>query len=132
MDTHPITKREFEALVAEGVEAIPERFLRLLQNVAIVIEGEPAEAQRRKMKLGDDETLFGLYEGIPQAERGAGYTLVLPDKITIFRNPILEEAESREEVREIVRDTVWHEIAHHFGMDEDEVERAEQRKGEAG
>ena len=119
---------EFEKMVKEGIAAIPEKFLRLLDNVAIVIEDEPTLEQRSKMELHEDEELFGLYEGVPQGERGSGYTGVLPDKITIFKKPIEEEAQSDEEIKEIVRDTVWHEIAHHLGMDERRVEEAEVRR----
>jgi len=115
-------------MVKEGIEAIPEKFLRLLANVAIVVEDEPSPAQRRKMELHEDETLFGLYEGVPLGERGSDYTGVLPDKITIFKNPTEEDARNEEEIKEIVRDTVWHEIAHHFGMEENRVEEAERRR----
>ena len=121
-----VTNREFEKLVKQGIEAIPERFLKIVENVAIVIEEEPTPEQREKMELHRDETLFGLYEGVPYGARGSGYTGVLPDKITIFRKPILEGAQTPAEVAEIVRDTVWHEIAHHFGMEEYEVSRAEE------
>lgn len=114
----------FELLVHEGIRAIPEKFLEKLDNVGIVIEDEPTQEQREKFKLQRNMTLFGLYEGIPPTKRGAGYSGVLPDKITIFMKPILQYARSEEEVREIVRNTVWHEIAHHFGMDEGLTRRA--------
>lgn len=128
-----MTKKEFEKLVAEGIAAVPEKFARLLENVAIVIETEPSERQRREMALHEDETLFGLYEGIPHADRGSDYSGVLPDKITIFMSPILEEARDETGVCEIVRDTVWHEIAHHFGFNEKEIEAAEgKRAGRKG
>ena len=131
-----MTGREFEKLVEEGLSAIPEKFVRLLKNVAIVIAEEPTPKQRKTAGLRADETLLGLYEGIPQTRRNGGYAGVLPDKITIFRKPILEAAlrqaqgklQREDVVREIVRDTVWHEIAHHFGMEEDEVSRAEERR----
>lgn len=123
-----LARAEFEKMVREGVAAIPEKFLRLLDNVAIVVENEPTPKQREDMRLHEDETLFGLYEGVPQGERGAGYGGVLPDKITIFKRPIEEEARNEEEIREMVRDTVWHELAHHFGMDEHRVAQAEERK----
>ncbi|OGY99854.1 MAG: hypothetical protein A2945_02570 [Candidatus Liptonbacteria bacterium RIFCSPLOWO2_01_FULL_52_25] len=130
-----LKRAEFEKMVREGVAAIPEKFLRLLDNVALVIEDEPTQKQREDMRLHDDETLFGLYEGIPQGERGSGYGGVLPDKITIFKRPIEEEARStssgqvrhEEEIKKMVRDTVWHEIAHHFGMDERRVAQAEEK-----
>lgn len=123
-----IDEREFEKLVEEGIEAIPEKFVRMMKNVAVVIAEEPTPKQRKTVGLRADETLLGLYEGIPQVKRDSGYFGVLPDKITIFKKPILEAAETPKEIREIVKDTVWHEIAHHFGMEEGEVSRAEERR----
>ena len=117
-----MTHREFEKLVAEGIEAIPERFLRKLNNVAVVIEDERGK------------NLLGLYEGIPQTGRehyGVGPTL--PDRITIFRRTIMAEAGGDPaRAREIVRDTVWHEIAHHFGMDEGRVRQREAKRRKRG
>ncbi len=123
-----LKRKIFEKIVSEGIKAIPARFLRKLDNVAVVIEDEPTAEQIRKLKIRAGWTLFGLYEGVPQAHRGAGYTAVLPDKITIFQKPI--EAASRDEndVREIAKNTVWHEIAHHFGMSEKRVRQAEKDK----
>lgn len=123
-----VAKDEFEKIVGEGIEAIPEKFLSKLDNVSIVIEDEPTTEQRKKMNIGENWTLLGLYEGVSQLNRGSNYTFVLPDKITIFQKAIEEEAESIEDMREIVKNTVWHEIAHHFGMDENEVRRAEERR----
>jgi len=120
-------KEKFEELVKEGIDAIPERFLKKLDNVGIVIEDEPNEEQIKKIKLGKYSKLFGLYEGIPQTKRGY-YSGVLPDKITIFKKPIEEVTFSDEQIKEIVKKTVWHEIAHHFGMDEERVRKAEKRK----
>ena len=121
-------KEKFEQLINEGIIAIPEKFLRLLNNVAIVVEEEPTLEQKKKLHIHDGVTLFGLYEGIPQTVRGSGYSGVLPDKITIFLKPIVEAAQSEEEVREAVRNTVWHEIAHHFGFDEKRVRTLERKR----
>lgn len=118
----------FERLIAAGIKAVPERFLKMLKNVAIVIEEEPTPEQRRKMRLRKDETLFGLYQGVAQTARDSNYFGVLPDKITIFKRPILQAAADERLARAIVRDTVWHEIAHHFGMEEHRVRRAENRR----
>lgn len=123
-----IGRKEFDKLVEEGVKAIPERFLEKLDNVAVVVESEPTLAQRKKLRLGQGWTLFGLYEGVPQARRGSFYGGVLPDKITIFQKPIEEAARDPQEIREIVKNTVWHEIAHHFGMNEQRVRAAEAKK----
>ncbi len=119
---------EFEEIVKEGIEAIPEKFLRKLDNVVVTIEDEPTPTQRKKLNIHPGWTLFGLYEGVSQSERGANYTSVLPDRITVFQKPIEEEARDREDIKEIVKDTVWHEIAHHFGMSETQVREAEARR----
>jgi predicted Zn-dependent protease with MMP-like domain len=120
-----LTREEFEKIVEEGLKAIPEKFLRKLSNVAIVVEDEPTPAQKKKLNIHPNWTLFGLYEGVPQVSRGVNYNAVLPDKITIFKRPIEQEAADEEDVKEMVKNTVWHEIAHHFGMDEARVRRAE-------
>jgi predicted Zn-dependent protease with MMP-like domain len=123
-----ITQKEFEQIVEAGVAAIPERFLQKLDNVAVVIENEPTPTQKKKLNIRRGWTLFGLYEGVPQISRGSNYGSVLPDKITIFQKPIIDEARDIEDVKEIVKHTVWHEIAHHFGMSEDEVHQAEEKR----
>ena len=137
-----MAKENFEQLVEEGIKAIPEKFLEKLDNVDIVIEDEPTQKQMRKLRIRKGSFLFGLYEGVPQTKRWS-YGQVLPDKITIFKNPIERLAHSRErqrsvkmnevhrleeDVKEIVKNTVWHEIAHHFGMDEKQVREAEKRR----
>ncbi len=123
-----LNQTEFEKIVVEGIEVIPEKFLRKLDNVAIVIEAEPTQAQKKKLNIRPDWALFGLYEGIPQTQRGINYSAVLPDKITIFQKPIEEAARNEKDIKEIVKNTVWHEIAHHFGMSEDRVRQAEARR----
>ncbi len=122
-----MTKEKFEEIVKEGISQIPEKFLKKLENVAIVIEDEPTSYQLRKLKVRENSIIFGLYEGIPQTKRG-NYGQVLPDKITIFQKAIEEYANSEEEIKEMVKNTVWHEIAHHFGMDERRVREAERRR----
>lgn len=132
-----MTDAEFEKLVEEGIAGIPQVFLKLVNNVAIVIKKEPTVVQLRKMHIGSVHTLLGLYEGIPQTRREQyGVGGALPDRITIFRRPI-EEATGGdfEQIKELVAETVWHEIAHYFGMDEGKVRRSEadrKRKRSAG
>lgn len=118
---------KFEKLVNDGIKSIPKRFLERLNNVDIVIEDEPTLSQLRELKIRKNSILFGLYEGLPQNKR-LNYGQVLPDKITIFKKPIEEFTSNEEEIREIIKDTVWHEIAHHFGMDEKKVREAEIRR----
>jgi len=112
-------------MVESGVAEIPDRFLQKLDNVSVVIEDEPTLEQIKKFNLRRGWTLFGLYEGVPQISRGSNYGAVLPDKITIFQKPIEGAARNLGDIKEIVKNTVWHEIAHHFGMNEGEVRQAE-------
>jgi predicted Zn-dependent protease with MMP-like domain len=118
-------RAEFEKLVARAVNNLPEEFQDRLENVDIVVADRPTRYQLSKSDIGPGETLLGLYEGIPQTERGSQYGMVPPDKITIFQKSI--EAVYREEhqiIREIER-VVRHEIAHHFGIGDarlDEIE----------
>lgn len=116
-------REEFEKLVAEAIDDIPEEFLARLKNVAIVVEDEPTQEQMVKLKLRSDVTLLGLYEGVPLTRRGE-YTMGLPDKISIFKNSIELAAQTPEEIKKIVKDTVRHEIAHHFGSDERGAKKA--------
>jgi predicted Zn-dependent protease with MMP-like domain len=118
---------KFEKLVNEGIKDIPQKFLDKLDNVGIVVEDNPSPEQLKKLKIRKNYILFGLYEGIPKTKRW-GYSDVLPDKITIFKNPIEQSTQSEEEIKKIVKETVWHEIAHHFGMNEKEVRDAELRR----
>lgn len=115
----------FEDLVNQGIERIPKTFQDNLNNVAIVIADEPTNEQREKLKLRCDQTLFGLYEGIPLTKRGAGYNMVLPDKITVFKNPIAFSSSSEAEMKEKVMNTVWHEIAHYYGLNHDQIHKLE-------
>jgi len=123
-----MTREDFEKLVKEGIEAIPEKFLRRLDNVDIVIEKRPTREQLKKIRVKSPFCLFGLYEGIPKIKRGSFYGMVLPDKITIFQEAIERSAKDEEEIKEIVKNTVWHEIAHHFGMNEKEIREKERKK----
>jgi predicted Zn-dependent protease with MMP-like domain len=111
---------DFYKLVERALEGLPPELSELLDNVAIVVDEWPNYST--PLVTGDtDDTLYGLYEGVPLTERGAGYHGMLPDKITIFRGP-LERDFRRAELEEQIRITVVHEIAHHFGIDEDRLE----------
>ena len=113
-------KREFEKLVEDGLALIPEELRSLISNAQIVIEDEPSEELLEEMGVPPDETLFGLYTGIPITERTIEYS-ALPDRIIIFRRPILEEFDDPGDIRREVARTVIHEVAHHFGIDEDRL-----------
>jgi len=122
-----MTMENFEELVQEGIKDIPERFLKMLENVDIIVEENPNQEQLEKLKIRKGVFLLGLYEGVPQTKRW-GYSQALPDKITIFKEPIEKAGGSDQSIKEIVRNTVWHELAHHFGMDEKSVRNAEKRR----
>ena len=122
-----LDQAEFEKIVEEGIKAIPKKFLAMLDNVQIVIEEEPTLDQLKKLRLGNNSILFGLYEGVPQTKR-SHFGQVLPDKITIFKNPIERVVSSKPEIKAVVKNTVWHEIAHHFGMNESRVRQAEAKR----
>lgn len=124
---------EFEKLVAAGYEQLPEWVRAKIKNVALLVEDEPSKEEREAQGLSHDETLLGLYKGVPLSARGDyyGVGMTLPDTITLYRRPILEAAEEEHKpVEQVIAETVWHEFAHHFGMDEAEVRaREEQRDG---
>jgi predicted Zn-dependent protease with MMP-like domain len=112
-----VSRERFEELVADALDALPEPFASHLDNVEIVVEDWPAPDQMDR----HGGTLLGLYEGVPQTSRGPGYTWVMPDKITIFRQPIIRMCRDEAEVAEQARHTVIHEIAHHFGISDDRL-----------
>ena|SRR3989344_4808094 len=117
-------RQAFEKLVAEGFDAIPEKFRARIKNVVLMVEDEPSAEVRKQEGLGANETLLGLYTGWPLSERGDHYGVgtTMPDTILIFQKPIEAAAGANQErLREIVAQTVWHEIAHHFGFNEAEV-----------
>jgi predicted Zn-dependent protease with MMP-like domain len=128
-------REEFEKLVAEEFPAaIPEEFRPKIHNVAFLIEKEPSKELRSEEGLTPNETLLGHYRGIPHTARGDFYGMgaTMPDTITLFQKPIEETALTENvTVRQVIRDTIWHELAHHFGMDESAVRRreAERQRG---
>lgn len=121
----------FENLVAEGFERLPEWVRQKIKNVALLVEPEPSKEDRQLQGLSDDETLLGLYKGIPLSERGEHYGVgpTMPDTITLYQIPIEQAAEEDDkDVRDVVAETIWHEYAHHFGIDEHEVREREQKR----
>ena len=147
-------RSEFEQLVAEGFEHLPQWVREKIKNVALLVEDEPSEEDRKAQGLGEDETLLGLYKGIPLSARGENYGvgMTMPDTITLYRVPIEDTAKDelstyevdsggkgsvgtidlvgryREIVQKIIAETIWHEFAHHFGMDEREVREREGKR----
>ncbi|MDR5710139.1 MAG: metallopeptidase family protein [Armatimonadota bacterium] len=116
-----MTRKRFERLVEEILRTLPPEFRRALENVHVVVEDEPTPEQLASVGLGPGDLLFGLYEGTPLPGRGLEPPL-LPDRITVFLRPLLKVCETEEELREEIRRTVLHELAHHFGLEEDRLE----------
>ncbi|HEY7388952.1 MAG TPA: metallopeptidase family protein [Bryobacteraceae bacterium] len=118
----------FDLLVAEAYKKIPRRFRRRLQNVAIVVEDEPSPQQLARNHVPRGGTLLGLYEGRPLTTRSVFEPFAMPDRITIFQGPHERLARSVEHLARLVEDTIWHEVAHYFGMNEAEVRAAERSR----
>ena len=112
--------RPFDELVAVALDAIPEPFAGALDEIAIVIADEPSPEQRAENEIAEDETLYGLYEGVPRTEWGADWAPI-PNRITLFRLPLEEDFADPDELADEVRITVIHELAHHLGIDDDRL-----------
>lgn len=116
--------QEFEKLISKAMDELPKRDIENLQNVVVTYDDEPNEHQVKKLNLRKEGLLLGLYEGIPLTKRGAGYNLVLPDKITLFKIPIVKYCELTGVVLyEQIKHTLWHEIAHYYGLDHAEIHK---------
>lgn len=114
-------RREFERVVRDALESLPEEFLRFLENVAVVVEEEPDPEELKRLGMNPDEDeLFGLYVGTPLTEREVTWT-ALPDQVFIYRGPILRCCSSIEEIENEIRDTVVHELGHHMGLSDEEM-----------
>jgi predicted Zn-dependent protease with MMP-like domain len=121
-------REEFVALVERAIESLPLEFQRKLENVDIVVEEWPTPGQLKKAKQNHPAQLLGLYQGVPQTRRGRGYGLVLPDKISIFQKPIEGQCRLGYEIEAKIEEVVRHEIAHHFGVNEETLRKIEVEK----
>ena len=120
-----LSDQEFDRLISTAMDDLPQKYIKGLDNVAVVYADDPDEHQRQKSELKPGSLLLGLYEGIPLTKRGAGYTFVLPDKITLFKNPILAVTNTPEQLYEQIKRTLWHEIAHYYGLNHDDIRRVQ-------
>ena len=120
-----MTRREFERLGARAVRRIPERFRDEMRNVAVVVEDAPSEALLDEMGIVPPDSLYGLYQGIPLPEREWSHGNTLPDRITIYQQPIVEDGVDDGEIIRIIVETVIHEFGHYFGLSEEEIEAIE-------
>lgn len=122
-----LSAKEFEDLVTQAIESLPAERLDKVQNIVFLVEPEPTDEQRQKLGLRPCQSLFGLYEGVPLTERRGGYALTLPDRITIFQTTHEQFANSLNELKVQVKNTVWHEVAHYFGLNHDRITELENR-----
>jgi len=123
-----VTEKEFEELVTEAINSLPEKFKKRMENIAIAIEELPSQELLREMKIKSPYGLLGLYRGIPYPRRGIWYRNVMPDKIIIFKKPIEVRCRNKEEIRGSVRRVVIHEIGHYFGLGEADLRKIEKEK----
>lgn len=121
-----ISDEQFDHLITKAMDELPQQYIRGLDNVAIVYADDPTPEQKEKMHLDNNHLLLGLYEGIPMTKRGAGYTFVLPDKITLFKNQILAMSYDEASLFEQTKRTLWHEIAHFYGLSHADMDKIQQ------
>mgnify|MGYP001171978344 FL=1 len=116
-----VSKGIFEDFVRTTIASLPERFIAKMDNVSVIVTDRPSAYQITESGLGPDETLYGLYDGVPLTERG-GYVPPLPDVITIFQNPVQDDCRSLKQLEDEIRKTVMHELAHYFGFSDIELQ----------
>jgi predicted Zn-dependent protease with MMP-like domain len=120
-----VTRREFEELVERALRKLPRGFKDKIKNVAVVVEDWADDETLADVGIEPPDTLYGLYRGIDLTRRDSGYGNVLPDTVTIYQGPIEEDCDDEEEMAELVRETVVHEIGHYFGLDDETMHRIE-------
>lgn len=122
-----LSDEAFDALITRAMDELPQEYIHGLENVAIVMADEPNQHQVDKLKLRHDHLLLGLYEGVPRTGRTGNEAGLLPDKITLFKYPILAVSNDEASLFEQVKRTLWHEIAHYYGLDHDRIDQLEGR-----
>jgi len=116
-----VRRSDFEAMVAQAVDDLPAEFRDALDNVEVVVEDWPDPETMQRARVHHPSQLLGFYHGVPLTRRGHNYSFVLPDKISIYRMPVLMRCHTADQVREMVGHVVRHEVAHHFGIDDDRL-----------
>lgn len=122
-----VSREKFEQLVSKAIDSLPAPFVEKVNNVAFIVEEDVDLETRITMKLPPNRTLFGLYQGVPLSARG-GQLKTLPDKITIYKNPIEFYSNNETELYDKINHTVWHEVAHYFGLNHARIEALEERR----
>ncbi len=119
-----VSDEVFKALTLEALDSLPGEHAKRISNVAIIYADEPDDEQRERLRLRNDQTLFGLYEGVPLPFR-QGQTRLLPDKITLFKLPLASASADINQFKENIRHTLWHEIGHYYGLDHKRIRELE-------
>ena len=115
-----ISDEDFQGLIDQALTELPGEHVKNIKNVAILYEYYPTPEQRLASKLQPNQTLLGLYEGIPLSQR-QGMTRLFPDKITLFKGPLCNISASPDDLKEKIKHTLWHEIAHYYGLNHDQI-----------
>jgi predicted Zn-dependent protease with MMP-like domain len=115
---------DFELIVSDAIDNIPEKYQSKMKDILFKVEEEPTQAQRVKLGLRSCDALFGLYEGVPLTQRNGAVHSIVPDVITIFKHPMIEMYSSEISLKKQVYETVWHEVAHYFGLDHKMIHKA--------
>lgn len=119
----PLPDEQFDALITRAMNELPQEYIRGLENVVIIMADTPTEEQRVKMKLDNHHLLLGLYEGVPLTQRGSGWSGMLPDKITLFKDSIVAVSDSDAMLFEQIKRTLWHEMAHYYGLSHGDMDK---------
>lgn len=119
-----VSEERFQELINQALTELPGEHAKNIKNVAILYEDVPTPRQREELKLRGDQTLLGLYEGVPLSQR-QGMTRLLPDKITLFKKPLEAQADTEAGLKEAIKHTLWHEIAHYYGLDHRKIHELE-------
>lgn len=115
-----VSDEQFQELINQALNELPGEHAQGIENIAILYEDEPTPEQRVQLELRHDQSLLGLYEGVPLPQRQGG-TKIYPDKITLFRLPLQWQANSIEQLKEEIKHTLWHEIAHYYGLNHRQI-----------
>jgi predicted Zn-dependent protease with MMP-like domain len=117
----------FSRYVSEAIDAIPDQYQESVASIRFKVEREPSTQQRKELGMRHCDALFGLYEGVPLPNRGGQVRSILPDTITVFMHPMVDLFPDEKALKTQIRKTVWHEVAHHFGLDHDRIHALENK-----
>lgn len=123
-----MTDQQFDQLITRAMDELPQEYLKNLENVAITMADDPSSEQIEKMKIDHNHLLLGLYEGVPKTMQGSGWTGMLPSKITLFKHPLMRVSRDEASFFEQIKRTLWHEIAHYYGLSHADMDKVQERK----